>query len=497
MQPEMPHLITRPSFGATRALVPPAEDGPDQAARRLGNFALSRLSTVAGTREPCGSGGPPARTESRNAVLICPAERPGVSALVELASLAVLPVLGKRLIEYWLERLFLRGVREVLVLVTDRPERVRAVVGDGRRWGLRVEVVPEPRELTADEARTKHGAECDDVVVLDHLPGQPGKALFTSYATWFKGVTDGMPTAATPERVGLREVRPGVWVGLHASIASGAELRPPCWIGNLARIGRDATIGPMAVIENRAFIEVGAEVTGSLIGPETYVGRWSEVKDSLAFGETLINWRTGSRVSVPDAFQLCALGDPRADGRAAGPVGRLAALMALALTAPAAAWLMAKARRRGLPALRRAVAVCGRGGATAPRGEVVYHELTEAEGLLRRWPQLWNVAHGEFAWVGNRPLPPAEAASLRHDFERLWLAAPTGLVSLADAEGCPDPFGDEARAHASFYAVRRDWWLDLSILARVLKAAVMSRPRSRRREDPLLAFRGAVAKQQG
>ena len=57
---------------------------------------------------------------------------------------------------------------------------------------------------------------------------------------------------------------------------------------------------------------------------------------------------------------------------------------------------------------------------------------------------------------------------MSNDFERLWLTAPIGLISLADAEGCLEAFGDEARAHASYYAVQASWRLDLSILLRAL-----------------------------
>jgi len=92
---------------------------------------------------------------------------------------------------------------------------------------------------------------------------------------------------------------------------------------------------------------------------------------------------------------------------------------------------------------------------------------------LRRWPQLWNVARGEFAWVGNRPLAQRDAARLGTEFDRLWLTVPIGLVSLADAQGCAESFNDEARAHANFYATQANWRLDLSILARALFAGVL------------------------
>jgi lipopolysaccharide/colanic/teichoic acid biosynthesis glycosyltransferase len=101
---------------------------------------------------------------------------------------------------------------------------------------------------------------------------------------------------------------------------------------------------------------------------------------------------------------------------------------------------------------------------------LVYYELADCSGWLRFWPQMWNIVKGDFAWVGNRPLSPFEVAELTNDFERLWLAAPIGLISLADAEGAADSFSDETRACASFYAVKANWRLDISILARTFVA---------------------------
>src|SRR6185436_17936568 len=101
---------------------------------------------------------------------------------------------------------------------------------------------------------------------------------------------------------------------------------------------------------------------------------------------------------------------------------------------------------------------------------------------IRRWPQLWSIVCGDFTWVGNRPLSPTDAAELATDFERLWLVAPVGLISLADAEACADFLSDQARAHASYYAVQAHWKMDLNIIMRVLLRARVEAP----------AFAGAV-----
>ena len=145
--------------------------------------------------------------------------------------------------------------------------------------------------------------------------------------------------------------------------------------------------------------------------------------------------------------------------------GFFAALLAGLLTSPLV--LVAAMRNRGsghlLFARRGAAVPTGVAANTAWR-ELEYAELNGFTGLARRWPQLWRIVGGEFTWVGNRPLTREQAGQLATEFEQLWLAAPIGLVSLADTFGCAARFDDEARVHSSFYAVRADGRLDRTIL---------------------------------
>ncbi len=246
-------------------------------------------------------------------LLICPDQRLGIAALAEAAPLSNIPILGKSLVEYWVEHLATLGAREVLVLATDRPEQVRTQVGNGARWGLRASVIPEKNELTLAEARRKHQADLaawlaapNDVIAMNHLPGLPQHPLVNSYADWFAGVRALLPRALTPDRIGVRELKPGVWVGLNAHVPSGAKITGPCWIGERVWIEAGATIGPNTVLEREVFIGRGAEVSHSLIGPETFVGQFTEIRNSIAWGSTLINWERDSCLRVPDAFLLCS-----------------------------------------------------------------------------------------------------------------------------------------------------------------------------------------------
>src|SRR5581483_5380702 len=153
------------------------------------------------------------------ALLICPADRNPVARLADQHPLAVLPLLGRSALEYWIEVLAARGVTQLFVVAADRPDQVRAAVGDGTRWGLQLEVVPEARELSVAEARKKYrgpdaaGWLADaDVTVIDHLPGQPEQPLFETYAGWFAAQVNWMPHALTPARIGMREVEPGIFI---------------------------------------------------------------------------------------------------------------------------------------------------------------------------------------------------------------------------------------------------------------------------------------------
>lgn len=438
------------------------------------------------------------------ALLICPADRPGVAHLAENSPLAVVPLLGKSLLEYWLEALAARGARHVIILASDRPDQVRSVVGDGAQWGLKVDLIPKNRELGVAEARARYRGPgesewlAEDVTLLDRLPGLPNHPLFENYAGWFAALRAWMPRAVTATRIGVREIEPGVWVGLRAQIAPNVQLRAPCWIGDHALIGSGAIIGPDAIVEDRVVVEHDARINHSVVGPETFVGPHIVIERSLAHGSTVLNWKSGSCLQVPDPFLLCSLDERRFGLPKSGLTARVLAALAMAVTTPAAVVAMGIAVIRGDSPLQLRLGVRPqRSTRRGPLQTFAYFELTGAGNWLRRWPQFWNVVRGDLTWFGNRPLRPTQAHALANEFERLWLAAPVGLVSLADAHGCRGDFSEEACAHASYYAVNASRSLDWFIFRRsFLRAASVwpLRPGRRKHAVPLPQL---VPKQQG
>jgi hypothetical protein len=185
----------------------------------------------------------------------------------------------------------------------------------------------------------------------------------------------------------------------------------------------------------------------------------------MAWADGLLNHSRGSFTEIVDAFLLCDLRGGRGFALGSSWLGRLAALVACMLTSPILLAAAMKNSGSGKPLFvrKRSVVPTAIGANTTLR-ERFYTELNGLSGLARRWPQLWSIVRGDFTWVGNRPLTREQAGQLETEFEQLWLAAPVGLVSLADKFGCGDLFDDETRTHASFYAVRADNRLDRDVL---------------------------------
>jgi NDP-sugar pyrophosphorylase family protein len=255
------------------------------------------------------------------ALLICPSDRVQVGWIAEFEPLCAITMAGRSLLEYWLTTLALEKVDHVLVLADDRPEQIEEITKGGLPWGMKVEVRRQTQELTPAQALFEYqqdlGATIQNknIAVLDHFPGLGQFPLFISYGGWFTGLMSWLPRARTPDRVGIRENSPGIWKGLQARISPKAELHAPCWIGDKVIVNDRAVIGPNTIIEAGCMIDSDARVSASYIGPDTYVGRFSEVHQSIARGSTLINWQSACAIQVPDRFVLSALRQPRSSSR--------------------------------------------------------------------------------------------------------------------------------------------------------------------------------------
>ena len=233
-------------------------------------------------------------------ILHCPTDAPGVPALSRRTPLVLAPFLGSTVLSLALTGLAGEGVKQVRLQAGQKTSEILRIIGKGELWGLKISGGPvDDPEFSG--ART---------VSLDSLPQWPDIALWTNYSTWFQAQLTLMERLARV-RVGMREQRAGVFVGLRTRIAADAQVVGPAWIGDNVYIGGGAIIGPDVIIEDDSYLDDGTEVVGSVVGPGTYAGSFTELKSSFAWGRQLLNLESGSITEVQDRFLL---GEAKAPG---------------------------------------------------------------------------------------------------------------------------------------------------------------------------------------
>jgi len=408
------------------------------------------------------------------AILICPEHRPTGGAFHRMKPLALMPVLGRSLLDHALNRLKKDGWQEVLVLASDRPEMIREATGKGQVWGLNVEVIATSHELSTElaEERYAHHMNGDGktwVRVLDSLEVLPGRTFWqTNFAT-FKSLKDALQEPKLAAQMTMQEVFPDVWISTKARVSHLAEITGPVWVGPHAFIGAGAKIGPNSMIESGAFIDGGAIVEESWIGPATYVGATANIECSCAWGNGLLNWNDGSFLEVRDSFLLNDLTQRSASQKRASMFERALALLLMLATSPLALICLLRSCLSGEEALaERRVLLPPPQRVDAYARTYALLRLQGTTGLLQRWPELWRVVRGDMALVGNRPLSPEETTALRGPMAHLWMESPAGVFSLADALGADGDSIRESLAHSAYFTARRSLSLRLRILIKCL-----------------------------
>jgi len=288
-------------------------------------------------------------------ILICPSERHEMEQLTGTRPLAALPLFGETVLDLWLAHLAGSGVKEVKILAADRYDRIKRLAGSGEKWGIDAIVCSEALEPTVPEARKRHKSsdtagflpEPDDIQVVDHLPWDDSYPMFDNYASWFNCCRTVLQRIQSGFRVGMRELKPGVWVGRDTQIAPSAKLHGPCWIGHGVHLGANADVGPNVIIEDGTFVDQTAELVEAWVGPQTFVGALTRVTESLAWGHTLINYKTGSHIVVPDPFLLSSVEQARTAVKSMLAPKRLPSFFSETFARPFAAWANLKAKLPG------------------------------------------------------------------------------------------------------------------------------------------------------
>lgn len=274
---------------------------------------------------------------------------------------ALIDVAGKSLVQRVVEQAVALGVRQIDVVLGDNATPYQDCLGDGERWGCRIDYHYAPATACLPRPLARRLAEVDDCLLLladamlpaGHRPppasfggstveGEltwagwarlPGSALVaaaapvTSPRTLFLALCRnrqlrrcrevGGPSAGSAEAlldaakallrapdypigVARRQNADGLWIGNGARIHPSARLIAPVWLGEHVLVAADAVIGPDAVIGARSIVDRGATIAGSLVTPESYVGAGVELRESILSGRCLINVAVGAQLDIAD-----------------------------------------------------------------------------------------------------------------------------------------------------------------------------------------------------
>lgn len=387
----------------------------------------------------------------KKAAMICPDHRAGIQDVIGGVPLVLAVYLGKPLIDHALYGLARQGMEKIRVFVSDRPAEIRDYLGNGAAWGLQLEVIPTPSELSMEELGRDYGKDDDEwVMILDRLPQAPSVPILENLASWHSSRVALLPWLM-PGQIGARELSPGVWVGMKVRLHPGAVIASPAWIGHQSMVGDGARIGPCGFVENGSFVEVHAEVKHSTVGARTYLGGMTHLSGSIACGSVLANYSNGSVMRLTDAFLLSPLDMDR--DAASGYFSRLIAALALLFLAPflMLGYMLALIVRKPWLIHHQAILRVSQG---VPMQTVGYADCPMLPLFWSRWPRLWRVVTGHFSWIGNPPLAPDQVEALESEFEFLWLHVPPAIFTAPEAEGCRAPWDEQAYAHAALFASR-------------------------------------------
>lgn len=406
----------------------------------------------------------------------------------------MLPFLDRPLLQHAVESLVSQGCTEISIATMTALERIRSLVGQGRRWGAKITVHPL-RDLTELPALALAIATNCEMVVGDaeRLPKANAfvaavtgdhreitvedqgwrKVKPTSFgdipwivavrgAEVFLDVTtpttymDSWQRAVKEEQSGFvrtgRETSEDVVVGRGARIHPSAKVVGPVYVGERCLVGPGAEIGPNAFVGADSIIENEGILADCAVFPHTYVGPRLEVRRKLVYRSTMYD--LDRKVSL-DAVEDFLLGGTRPDRNMSPRLPeRLAALlMAIVLLPVSLLGLLADLF-------------------TKDKGTPIGYPRPTADLFQRVAPGLWSVAAGRRRLVGIPPLDAATRRELEILAPGLVAQVPEGLISDAYVRFGPRPTVDEMWASVAFSAFAKDKSSQLALVKEYATAAV-------------------------
>ena len=369
---------------------------------------------------------------------------------------ALLPLGHATLVECLLEQLALAGATEIDIVVCDRPEGLRAALGDGERWGVRLRW-----HLARDPERPYA------MLRLAQLP-QSRRVVIGHADRWIGPAAIRRLLQEDQVLLQLDRADALAWTG-WASVP-GAMLRSALSNFDQRELGAELmrrglrpsvlpASSPAPVLDAQGLLEAQRAMTGG--GADAPLPAASITMSSGALSPL-------ARVDPAATIVGPVLIGPSLVGRFVAAIAATVLLPGLALA------VLGKRRREpllpwgaqqivvGLDAATRRTTIvplrCPRGGASGLR-----RALGHYGGLL-------DVLQGRRCWFGVRPRRSGEWYALSPAWQSMFGSGPVGLLN-APAWEAEDAVRMEACAAAdAYYMVRRNWRENIRIALAALRA---------------------------
>jgi N-acetylglucosaminyldiphosphoundecaprenol N-acetyl-beta-D-mannosaminyltransferase len=435
--------------------------------------------------------GAPAGVPALRAVILATRAADGRLPLPPAWPAALLPLGHQSILEHLLGRLSQAGVRDVDLVAGEHLPDLRELLGDGERWGIRLQWrLPAPEghvddciaaaaRQTGDRLLVGLGHVLPDENLLGrlvtanlrcldlaadpaHAPAwsslSPGSLLLPAAARPAEPVVEcvddgALVSVASAEEWRLAQARwisgepvaiaPASWirkpwgaVSPTARVHPSARMQGPVLIGPGCIVEAGAEIGPLSVLTRDVVVSAGTQVRGSTVLPSTYVGPGLTLDRCVANGSQIYHGLhdVSTRLARRDAA-LLPLHQPT------GPATRLATLLGRAVALllwvglwPAlgtvAAWRWG---RSGVLPWRRISVLCPQQGADLATPQ--WSGMVLPRNPQRTTDRLWatvaglaDVARGRRVWFGARPRTVGQWHALPRVWQQSLAHLPVGLV---------------------------------------------------------------------
>jgi hypothetical protein len=269
------------------------------------------------------------------------------SLLPGKSPLALLPLIDRPLVQHQIETLVELGVTQITLFTISGAERLRALLGDGGRWGCSLSIqslsissplgalrlLPDTEELilVAQLERLITQPFSLKAPLLPTTPESEWSGLCVSPARLLRTLPETLPLkhlgaflrGSLPEVVLetsridsltallttqyqelTRRFASEVHIARSARVHPRARLIGPVWIGPQCRIGAGVVLGPNVCLGAGCIVERSTRIQDALIAPGSYIGAELELNQVYVDRSRLINLRQDVGLTVEDGFLL-------------------------------------------------------------------------------------------------------------------------------------------------------------------------------------------------